>query len=151
MVDNETFEILVVEDDQPTFDLLHRLGDMLFPEATFVRATSPEETLHYLSDSVSKRPQLILLDINLHQPTDGLTMLPELRTRFQGQVPIIMMTVSDSPAHVRQAYQTGATAFTIKPADLGGWKEYIEMLKTYWYEINLLPPTQFPPFRFLLQ
>ncbi|GAB4038880.1 response regulator [Spirosoma gilvum] len=139
MLTHPSFEVLVVEDDRPTFDLLQRLAERLFPEATFVCSPSLSGTIDYLNTNPGKRPRLILLDIDLHSTADGLTMLPELRTRFKGQVPIIMLTVSERQEHVRQSYTMGATAYTTKPTSLEGWKAYIDTLKSYWYETNALP------------
>ncbi|GAB4020807.1 hypothetical protein GCM10028808_63640 [Spirosoma migulaei] len=129
MSDKQPFEILVVEDDQPTFDLLKRLGSQLFPEALFTGVVSAKETFDYLTRQPAQLPRLILLDIDLGQSVTGLALLPQLRRHVKGQIPIIMLTVSDNQTHIRQSYDTGATAFTRKPTDLSGWKHYIQQLK----------------------
>ncbi|WP_020595790.1 response regulator [Spirosoma panaciterrae] len=139
MFTQQNFDVLVVEDDQPTFELLQRLAAQQFPEATFISTTSPSSTFDYLNTHPSKSPKLILLDIALGSDVDGFTLLSELRTRFNGQVPIIMLTNSENPQHVWQSYATGATAFTTKPATLQDWKLYMDTLKSYWYDINTLP------------
>ncbi|GAB4038834.1 response regulator [Spirosoma gilvum] len=143
------FEILMVDDDQPIFELVERLGRELFPEARFVSTSSVQATFDYLDKIPGPSPQLVLLDIDLHQEQNGLDMLPKLANHFKGQVPIVMLTISDSPKEVRQAYSTGAVAYTKKPTDLMGWKEYLAILKNYWYEINLLPPTDPTPVHLL--
>ncbi|WP_080056322.1 response regulator [Spirosoma aerolatum] len=139
MLTQQSFDVLVVEDDQLTFELLKRLAERHFPEATFICTASPSSTFDYLNTNPGKRPRLILLDIALSSDADGFTILPELRTRFDGQVPIIMLTNSENQQHVWQSYADGATAFTTKPSNLDDWKTYIDMLKSYWYEVNTLP------------
>lgn len=139
MLTQQSFDVLVVEDDQLTFELLQRLAGQYFPEATFISLASPTTTLAYLNSNPEKRPKLILLDIALCSDADGFILLQELRTHFNGQVPIIMLTNSENQQHVWQSYADGATAFTTKPSNLQDWKTYMDTLKSYWYEINTLP------------
>ena len=101
------FTILVVDDEVPTFELLARIGQQAFPEATFSNTSSPQETLRYLDQQPQKWPQLILLDIDFKLSMDGLALLPQLRSRFNGLVPTIMFTTSADEQHITQAYDTG--------------------------------------------
>lgn len=149
MIENLQFNVLIIDDDRPTFDLIQHLATNLFAEANFIGLSSPQEVTDYLENSTNKLPQLILLDIDLRQDIDGLTLLPQLHSRFRGQVPIVMFTFSASSSSVKQAYSLGAVAYTKKPQDLTGWKEYITTLRKYWYETTLLPPTAPPPLQFL--
>lgn len=129
------FRILVVDDEPPICDLLTRMAQKLFPEATFVNTRSAQETVHYLDNQPTKWPQLVLLDINLHQAVDGLTLLPQLHSRFKGRVPIIMLTTSADQTDYQKATDGGAVAFTQKPDCLQGWREYVTFLKTEWYGV----------------
>lgn len=144
MQQTQTFEILVVDDEPPIYDLLVRIGKQAFPEATFVNTRGPRETIDYLDQHLTESPQLILLDIDLKQATDGLDLLPQLANRFKGQVPIVMFSASDSKLDVQRAYQNGAIAYTQKPDELSAWKNYVATLKTYWYDTTLLPPSVSP-------
>lgn len=139
MEQNSSIHILVVDDEPPIFDLLQRLGHQLFPEAQFISTRSGQECLDYLANPASVSPQLILLDIDLHQSINGLELLPQLRSLLKGQAPIIILTVSDSNPDIQQAYDAGAVAYTRKPETLEDWKFYISMLKEYWYRTSMLP------------
>ncbi|GAB4024701.1 response regulator [Spirosoma koreense] len=139
------FEILVIDDDQPTVDLLERVAQQNFPQANFMHISSPEQTMAYLGSGEVDWPRLILLDIDFKQPMDGLALLPQLRTHFKGQVPIIMFSVSAEDDQVQEAYDTGAVAYTRKPDSLESWREYVQLLKAYWHETILLPPPPLPP------
>lgn len=149
MIQDPRFDVLVIDDDQTTFDLIEHLANELFTEANFICLLSAQQVTDYLENPKNKLPQLVLLDIDLHQDVDGLSLLPHLHSRFRGQVPIVMFTMSDLPSSVKQAYSLGAVAYTTKPHDLAGWKEYITILRKYWYEITLLPPTAPPPLQLL--
>lgn len=139
MQQDHSINILVVDDEPPVIDLLQRLGQDLFPQARFISTDSPQQTLDYLADSNNQRPQLILLDIDLHQSLNGIDLLPQIRTRLKGQIPIVMFTVSDAQPDIERAYAAGAVAYTKKPDNLEGWKHYINVLKTYWYTTSKLP------------
>jgi len=140
MSQDQSFEILLVDDDPSVADLLTRVGQQHFEEATFSWVSSPQETIDYLNTRSTKLPRLILLDIDFHLGVDGLSFLPELSDHIKGLVPIIMLTVSSTEVDVQKAYSAGAAAFTQKPDELQGWKDYLKALKSYWYELITLPP-----------
>ncbi|MFD1143404.1 response regulator [Larkinella insperata] len=144
-MESQGFEVLVIDDDQPTYDLLVRIGNELFPQARFVWQASYDQTVRYLDDKSTNPPQIVLLDIDLRQAVDGLDLLPQLRDRFKGKTPVVMLTVSESSDKINRAYERGAIAFTKKPDNLQGWRNYMSLLKAYWYETTLLPRTTPPP------
>ncbi|UFH57625.1 response regulator [Spirosoma sp. KNUC1025] len=139
-----TFDILVVDDEPPVSDLLKRIAQKEFPEANFISMQSAQQTLDYLQTRPDRPPQLILLDIDLHQAKDGLSFLPELRAHLKGAVPIIMLSVVDNKAKIEQAYDQGAVAYTQKPEDLLGWHTYVGMLRRYWHQLVDLPTREHP-------
>ncbi|GAB4038672.1 response regulator [Spirosoma gilvum] len=134
-----TFDILVVDDEPPVSDLLTRIALNEFPQARFIPMRSVEETLAYVQTHTDRPPQLILLDIDLRDSTDGLSLLAQLRAYFKGSVPIIMLSVLDEKVKIEQAYQQGAVAYTQKPEDLQGWHKYVQMLHRYWHQSVSLP------------
>ena len=138
-MDNQPFEILVVDDDPSVIDLFKRLGKQTFSEATFTWTKSHQETISYLSRPTSVMPRLILLDIDFQMGTDGLSALPELVSRFSGRLPIIMFSNSNEQDQIQRAYSHGAVAYTQKPQELQEWKNYISILKKHWYETAVLP------------
>ncbi|MBD2703327.1 response regulator [Spirosoma sp. BT702] len=135
----ESFHILVVDDEPPIFDFLCRIAAKDFPEARLTNTRSAPETLEHLDSHADQPPQLVLLDIDLRAATDGLSLLPELRGRFKGRVPIIMLSYLDEEAKIEQAYEQGAVAYTQKPEDMEGWHEYVSMLRDYWHRSARLP------------
>ncbi|GAB3894640.1 response regulator [Spirosoma agri] len=143
MQQKQPFLILVVDDEPPIFDLITTTAQTRFPQATFVNTRSVQETLDYLQNQEADLPQLILSDIDLQQSRDGFDLLDEIRTKFKGKIPVIMLTVLADPTAVKRAYDKGVTAYTQKPEDMTGWRNYIDTLKAYWHDTNFLPST--PP------
>jgi CheY-like chemotaxis protein len=131
--------ILIIDDEPPIVDILRRVGKKHFPEAVFISANSPHETLAYLEDSAQPQPDLILLDIDLHSVIDGLELLPQIRERTRMLTPVIMFSTSDTRPYITQAYTKGASAYTRKPYDLDGWVDYVKQLRGYWFSFSLLP------------
>jgi signal transduction histidine kinase len=66
--------------------------------------------------ALEQRPDAILLDV-IMPGMDGYQVCREIRSCAAGeaQIPIIMMTSLDDPESIQQAYDAGATEFTIKP------------------------------------
>ncbi|GAB4020205.1 response regulator [Spirosoma migulaei] len=144
MPDVKPFTILVVDDEPPICELLARLANQLFPEASFVNARSAQETLSYLDKHYEEPPQLILLDIDLGHSINGLDLIPQLNDHLKGRVPIVMLTSTLEPPVVKQAYEKGAVAYTHKPDQLQQWKNYVSSLRSYWHDTTLLPTTAQP-------
>jgi CheY-like chemotaxis protein len=136
---NESFEIMVVDDEPSLCDLLSRVSKKVFLEANITGCQNYQDVLTYLSTEKKNWPNLILLDIDLKQSVDGLTLIPILLDRLQRKVPIVILSSSNAHQHIEQAYRSGAAAYTRKPNNLQEWKSYVDMLKKYWYELNCLP------------
>lgn len=60
-------------------------------------------------------PDVVCLDWSLRGES-GLTLLEKLKVR-QPRVKVVVLTMHDDPAYLRQAVQSGASAFVVKQAD----------------------------------
>jgi CheY-like chemotaxis protein len=105
--------ILFVEDD-PAFvaDLL----SLWHPAGPVRWAASAPEALARIAESI---PRLILLDLCL--PADeeeGLRLLSTIRESWGLDLPIVVVTRSDSAEIRARARRLGATAFVCKPVNL---------------------------------
>ncbi|WP_234735512.1 response regulator [Tellurirhabdus bombi] len=136
---NESFEILIVDDEPSLLDLLSRVSKKVFSEANITGCMSPQAALDHLSNGKKNLPNLILLDIDLKQSVNGLMLIPVLLEQLQRKVPIVILSSSNANQDIEQAYRSGAAAYTRKPDSLQEWKSYVDMLKRYWYQLNRLP------------
>ena len=102
-------KILIIEDD---LVLQKALADYLSAEGFETEVASDGETGEELS--VSKKPDLILLDIILPKK-DGFEVLRSVRANEKTKkIPIILLTNLDSIDDVEKALELGATTYLVK-------------------------------------
>jgi DNA-binding response OmpR family regulator len=100
-------EILVVEDDRPTREILMRtLNGAGYDVVTVAAGTDALDLVG------SANPDLILLDVGLPD-IDGFEVCR--RIRLHSQVPIIMLTARNDEDAVMRAFQFGADDYVTKP------------------------------------
>jgi two-component system, chemotaxis family, response regulator Rcp1 len=137
------FQILLVE-DSPTDQLLAR-------EA--LSNAGVQCQLHIVSDGVealaflrgqgaygsAPRPDLILLDLNLPRK-DGREVLVEIKTDEElKQIPVVVLTTSESEKDVKQAYALHANCYISKPVDFSAFQEHIRAICDFWLHVVRLP------------
>src|SRR5271154_3963469 len=100
---------LLIVDDDPS---IHQLVRAMLAGARWEAhsASSGEEALARFD---SHSYDLLLVDI-LMPGMDGLDLLGQLRTRHPA-VPVIMMTVKNTPDHILESLRREAAAFVSKP------------------------------------
>jgi CheY-like chemotaxis protein len=81
-------------------------------------------------------PRLMLLDLNLPR-LDGFGVLRRLKSDVRGRVlPVIVLTSSESPADVREAYRLGANSYIVKPMEYPALVAKLGDLVRYWLQVN---------------
>jgi CheY-like chemotaxis protein len=79
----------------------------------------------------SCRPDLIILDLNLPK-SDGVDVLRCVREQSDlSNVPVVILTSSDSPTDRSATESLGADSFITKPSDLDAFMELGGMLLSY--------------------
>lgn len=84
-------------------------------------------------------PDLILLDLNLPKK-NGQEILEECKSDDNlKNIPVIILTTSQSEEDIKRAYSHHANCYIIKPVDLD---EFIHMMKSildFWFTVVTLP------------
>ena len=75
------------------------------------------DTAQALKEIPTARPDLVLLDLLL-PGTTGIDVIPQLRAK-SGQVPVVMLTVVDSPDQIVRALEAGACGYILKGGSTG--------------------------------
>lgn len=129
-------DLLLVEDNP---------GDVRLTEEAF-RRLNDSVRLHVAADGVEAmsflrregryarvpRPVLILLDLNLPK-LDGREVLTLIKADEPLKtIPVLVLTMSDAPADVRNSYQAQANCYLKKPLSLEEFQELILSVNRFW-------------------
>lgn len=136
-------EILLVEDNE---------GDVILAREALEEGKFLNN-LHVVEDGVEAmrflrqegpyfdkpRPDLILLDLNLPRKT-GHEVLEEIKTdKNLRQIPVCILTISDSEKDILQTYDHHANCFVTKPVQIGRFMEIVREIESFWFAIVTLP------------
>lgn len=139
-------KILLVEDNVGDIELI-RIAlkkTRLVSELTAVE--NGEDAIKYLLKEApfedSKRPDLVLLDINLPKLT-GLEVLDKIKTTESTRaLPVIMLTSFASDEDINESYRKHANSYILKPVRSNEFFEIIEQLEKFWLSSVTLPKSQ---------
>lgn len=96
--------------------------------------TSGREALDFLErcDCPEKRPDLILLDLNMPQ-MNGLEILDALRAGEETRdIPVVMLTTSSEERDQQASYAHGANGYVVKALNLEQFGEALAQIKRRW-------------------
>lgn len=114
-------DLIVVRDGQEAADYLLRRGP-------------------FAKNTAWRRPDLIVLDLNLPRLT-GQEVLKLLRATPQfALTPVVVLSTSRRPEDVRDAYAAGANTYIEKPLDFDRFVNILRTLSQLWLEMAVLPP-----------
>jgi len=140
--------ILIVEDDHDEALLIQRALKRAGVDAPTSVVSDGHAAIAYLDrvhDDAThreRRPQLVLLDLNLPRLT-GLDVLRWIRQDVSSRrLPIVVLTSSDEPSDISAAYDLGANSYVVKPRGLADLADAARRLREYWLELNAPPPPQ---------
>lgn len=136
--------ILLVDDSEDDVFLMRRaLKDAAIPNPVFV-AEDGLKAMDYLAGTgqFSDRkmfpiPALMFLDLKM-PGKKGLDVLAWMRQKEEllGVV-VVILTSSQEPSDLRQAYRLGANSFLVKPSTTERLRQLVAAVKAYWLEFNL--------------
>jgi two-component system, chemotaxis family, response regulator Rcp1 len=98
-----------------------------------------ETALEQLRDSSRRRPDLILLDLNL-PGLDGREVLHEIKSDpTLATIPVCVLTTSRAENDVAEAYAKHTNAYIVKPFDLAEFRRMVEQINAFWFGVVHLP------------
>jgi len=138
--------ILLVEDNPDDEMLTLRAMEVNNIANEIVIARDGAEALDYLFCSgkyagrdIAKRPQVILLDLNLPK-ISGLDVLKRIRSDERTALyPVVILTSSREERDLVESYRLGANSYIRKPVDFKQFTEAIRQLGLYWLVLNEVP------------
>jgi len=135
--------ILVIEDNDADAELMRVVHDQVKHCSWLDIVYHGSEALRYLRGegeyTEKSRPDVILMDLGLPMRT-GLELIADIRALPGCElIPIIIVSGSDNPVTLRQAYQLGANCLIKKSSD---WDEHFRKLEScyeFWCGVAELP------------
>jgi len=142
--ENHELDVLIIENDRATAHLTKEA----FREAGLMRAVTSipdgDEALAYLrrEGQYSDKPHPDLIFLDLHLPRKpGLEVLAEIKNTPRLSVtPVVIISGSDDPREVREAYELHASCYIRKPSDLHQFLFFIKICFDFWGSVVTLPP-----------
>lgn len=135
----ELMRILLVEDSLADIELtLEALeGSRVANEVTVVR--DGVAALALLTDRSQRRPDLVILDLNLPRMT-GHELLGRMRNdEALRRIPVAVLTTSSAEADVAKTYDLGANCFLTKPVDIDQFVLVVQSIDDFWLGLVRLP------------
>ena len=141
---NNTLDILLIENDAATA----RLTKEAFREAGLTKNVHAvgdgDEALACLrrqgEHADHPHPDIIFLDLHLPRKS-GLEVLREIKTSPRLKVtPVVVISGSDDPHEIREAYELHASCYIRKPNDLEHFLHFIQVCFDFWGTVVTLPP-----------
>ena len=136
--------LLIVDDDEDQRLIFKRTFEALGTKYKVQLAKDGNEALAYLRGegkyadrSKFEFPSYIITDLNM-APGDGFHILEFLKnTPALSVIPVVMLSTSDDPDDIRQAYLLGASSYFVKPQGLESVKELLKKIHYYWMECEV--------------
>ncbi len=143
---SQSLNILLVEDNPVDEMLTLDAIKTSKSDSNIVLLHDGVQAIEYLKNledlAVKKRPDIILLDINIPK-RNGLEVLKEIkRDRRVKHIPVIILTNSINPKDMQLSYQYNACGFVNKSFNIDDFNRKIALIIDYWASVAILPSMQ---------
>jgi len=135
-------EILLVEDNHGDATLMREMLKLSRFPIHLNLARNGEDAMRFLRGeepfSYALKPDLILLDLNLPKK-DGREVLKEIKQIPEWRdIPVLILTASVKEADRREAYESEANFYLMKPMRLEQFSVMLKYLEDFWIK-TLVP------------
>ncbi|PCM45872.1 response regulator [Marinobacter sp. ANT_B65] len=142
----DDYSILVVDDNPDDQVLTVRALKNASKNSPVIVLEDGQEALDFLfgDEKTASRRNLdtlgvILLDVKLPR-VNGLEVLKHIRSSpLTNWMPVIMISSSDEPSELVEAYRLGANSYITKAIDYHEFTEQMTLLARYWLTVNKVP------------
>ncbi|MBB6731106.1 response regulator [Cohnella zeiphila] len=119
----QPFRVLLVDDHKHARQGMREIVSEDDDFLVVGEAASGEEALALMDRAT---PELVLMDISM-PGMGGLEAAKAIKSRYP-EVKIVMVTVSDDPAHLFEALKKGAQGYLLKNLNPAAWREYLRAI-----------------------
>lgn len=131
--------VLIVDDDDDDRLFMRRAIESQISQIYVLEARSGEQAIKWIKQSRDAEAfDLILLDINMPL-MNGFEVLEQIRSieGNTGNVPTVMISTSDHPEQVREAYRKGANSYIRKPYIFSEYEEIVRAVSTCFLKTSI--------------
>lgn len=130
---NEDIDVLVIEDNPGDIRLLEEaFSDPRHEILCFTTGREALDVLGRIRRGDTKRPMLVVLDVNL-PGIDGFEILEQIKSTDRlGSIPVVVFSGSTSEEDIAHAYELGANAYLSKPMDVDEHMSILKLLSEFW-------------------
>lgn len=101
-----------------------------------------ESAMEFLRQPGQRRPDLILLDLNL-PGMDGREVLSEIKSDPElSIIPIVILTTSHAEEDILRTYRLHANCYITKPVDLNQFIRVVQSIEDFWFSVVRLAPNR---------
>jgi CheY-like chemotaxis protein len=135
------YAILLVEDDAADAVLIREaLRDHTAARRIVTQAEDGLAALERLRDPACRRPDLIVLDLNMPR-MNGVEVLEVLKSDEDlKSIPVVVLTTSSAPEDIRSAYDLHANAYVTKPVSLDEFVSTVRTIDAFFLETAAVVP-----------
>lgn len=130
------FHILLVEDNEGDILMTSESIQEYDPECRIEVARNGQEAieklLSYTEDPLLKKPDLILLDINLPRKNGHEVVVFIKNQLYLSSIPVVILTTSSAPLDIQKAYQAHANSYLTKPTEAEEFSKMVAALVEFW-------------------
>jgi CheY-like chemotaxis protein len=132
----QTREILLIEDDLMDVIILRRVFKDIGVANALTHVTNGQRALAHLRDRNRREPCAILLDLDMPGMTGAEFLEIANGDEVLKDIPVIVVTTSDSQADMDRSFRLGATAYVVKSSDYGEFRRKIRQLRPYFGPVD---------------
>jgi CheY-like chemotaxis protein len=124
--------ILLVEDDDVDAMTVKRALKELKVTNPLIHTSNGEEAIKLLKNNSSKKPCVILLDLNMPK-MNGIEFLRVIKADNElKRIPVVVLTTSDDTQDKVETFGLSAAGYIVKPTDYKKFVEAIRTIDIYW-------------------
>lgn len=124
--------ILLVEDDRVDVMTVRRALNDIRVSNPLVTLENGEEALKYLRNPESKKPCIILLDLNM-PIMNGIEFLQVVKhDEILKRIPVVVLTTSEEQQDKVNSFDLGVAGYMAKPVDYRRFVEVMRTIDAYW-------------------
>ena len=130
------FQILLVEDNEGDILMTSESIQEYDPACHIDVARNGQDAIEklqsYIDDPLLKKPDIILLDINLPRK-NGHEVVAFIKNQAGlATIPVIILTTSSAPLDIQRAYQAHANSYLTKPTEAEEFNKMVMALVEFW-------------------